>query len=108
MQSKDEHESTLPLASSVEEARQRAYQVIYEMWPVIVDKFVAVAAGGSVQHAKFLLEWAAIASPAETSKAAKEKEEQRKTKPDVSAEMSVAQLVLDTLAAFDRGELKSS
>jgi hypothetical protein len=107
MQSKEKQESTLPLASSVEEARQRAYQVIYEMWPVIVDKFVAEAAAGSVQHAKFLLEWAAIASPAKTSKAAKE-EEQRETKPDVSSEMSLAQLVLDTLAAFDRGELNSN
>jgi hypothetical protein len=97
-----EPEITEPLAKSHEDARKRAFEIIYQNWPSIIAKFAKDATGGSVPHAKFLQDWAEIASPATK----KEQKEEKEKAPNLDAEFSLAQLLLDTLAAYDRGELK--
>lgn len=102
MSDKRDKNDTEPVAKSADEARQRAFELIYQKWPGIINVFTTHAIAGSVPHAKFLHDWADIASPA-----AKEEPKDDKEKPaNLDAEFSLAQLILDTLAAYDRGELK--
>ena len=86
-------------ASSAEEARKRASKLITGNWPQIIAVFVAMAREGSVPHAKFLLEVSSL--NCEKEKKAKEEVPEEEEKP----KQSLAQLLLDTMCAFDRGEL---
>jgi hypothetical protein len=98
----NENTNSQPLAKSPEDARKRAFELVYQNWPGIIARFTNDAIGGSVQHAKFLQDWAEIASPT----ARKEPKEEKEQPPNLEAEFSLSQLLLDTLAAYDRGELK--
>src|SRR4051812_14745413 len=93
-------------------ASEEAFRQVCQEFPLIIAKFTEQAVGGSVPHAKFLLDWSGLLSPTSKLKAETEKAEkiEKPEKPPVNLEpeFSLAQLLLDTLAAFDRGELKST
>src|SRR6185369_8529366 len=92
-------------------ARTVALRHICDNWPAIIAKITEIALeDGSVTHAKFLMEWSALVSPLAAVKEPKEKEskstEKKEEKKDekLDGDFSLAQLIFETLAAYDRGE----
>jgi hypothetical protein len=92
-------------------AREVALRHICDNWPAIITKITERAAkDGSLPDAKFLWEWSALASPLAPVKEAKQKEskpaEKKNEKKEEKSEgdFSLAQLIFETLAAYDRGE----
>ena len=92
-------------------AREGALRHICDSWPAIVAKITELALkDGSLPHAKFLMEWSALTSPMSTVKDPKEKESKPGGKKDEKqdeksdGDFSLAQLIFETLAAYDRGE----
>lgn len=91
-------------------AREDALKSIYSNWGAIVQKLADEAAEKkSVQHAKFLADWAGFsgAEPvaAETKPAKKEdaKKQSEKNEEDEDGP-SLVQILLDTLLEMKRGE----
>lgn len=93
-------------------ARETALGHICDNWPAIIKKIAELAVeGGSVPHAKFLWEWSHLVSPLaeepsaaskKTSMASEKKDDRKDEKSD--SDFSLAQLIFETLAAYDRGE----
>jgi hypothetical protein len=102
-----------PLAQSPEEACMRAYVLTYAAWPQIISQIVEKASKGSLAEAKFLLETYGLAtekpgrSPAKSAKA-ESKSSAKENEPSDDDVPPLARLLMETLNAFDRGELKSS
>ena len=102
-----------PVAQSPEEACMRAYVLTYAAWPQIISQIVEKASNGSLAEAKFLLETYGLAS----EKPGRSPAKPAKAEPKSSANENgsgddevppLARLLMETLNAFDRGELKSS
>ena len=94
-----------------EAAREAALRHICDKWPAIIAKIIEIALkDGSVPHAKFLMEWSELASPLASTNEAKQKENKSAERKDEKKEeksdgdFSLAQLIFETLAAYDRGE----
>ncbi len=92
-------------------AREAALRHICDQWPAIITKITEIALkDGSVPHAKFLMEWSELASPLAAMKEAKQKEnkpaekKEEKKEEKSDSDFSLAQLIFETLAAYDRGE----
>ncbi|HET9695389.1 MAG TPA: hypothetical protein VFP40_00900 [Terriglobales bacterium] len=97
----------IDLLNISEAAREAALRHICDNWPAIVAKIIEITLkDGSVPHAKFLMEWSELASPLAATKEAEQKEskpaEKKEEKSD--GDFSLAQLIFETLAAYDRGE----
>jgi hypothetical protein len=103
-----------PFAKSAEEARVRASVLIFQSIPQIVELIIAKAKEGSLHEAKLLLDIFGLSSEPREPKSAKSaraeaKSSAKENEPNDDTDVPpLARLLMETLNAFDRGELKSS